>query len=128
MWEDLKNVTEYLQDMQLADVSAAATPVPSDAPQVTPSQTEMLVTLNQKKLIAMLESTQKARQEVASVAEDSSVAEQSFSEPPVTKDPSPSDSGSSSKLSTPYLRDVLRQQSNAAKDAANKRRFFEAKK
>lgn len=131
MWLDLAKVTRFLQDTQLASVSAPATPDPSESTTAAPvpsSETEMQVQLNPEKLNAMLQTTQEARQEVASVAQDSPVAEPSFSEPPVTKASPTYGSGSTSKLSTPYLRDVLRQQSNAAKDAANQRRFFEAKK
>jgi len=131
MWSKLAEVTRYLQDTQLASVSAPATPDPSESlpdPPVSSLQPEVQVQLNEEKLNVMLQSTQDARQEVASVAQDSSVTEKSFSEPPVTRASPSYGSGSSSKLSTPFLRDVLRRQSNAAKDAANQSKFFEAKK
>lgn len=128
MWGDLAKVTQYLGDAQLASNNAPSMATPDEVSPVPPLRTEKQFQLNQEQLIAMLQSTREARQEAAAVAQDTSVNEQSYSAPPVTNASPSYGSSSPTKLSTPFLRDVLRQQSNAAKNAANQSKFFEAKK
>jgi hypothetical protein len=128
MWLDLAEVTGYLQETQRANVNAPTMAQPSTTEPAPPQQTELQFQFNQEELIAMLQATQEARQEAAAVAQDSPPVEKSFSEPPVINASPSYGSGNSSKLSTPFLGDVLRQQSNAAKDAVNQSKFFETKK
>lgn len=132
MWIDLAKVTGYLQDTELAIVSSPAVTESgaseTEPPQPSP-QPEVQFHLNQENLIAMLQTAQEARQEVAANVPKESSANKVFSPgAPFTKVAPPSGSGRSAAPSSPYLRDVLRQQSNAAKNSVKQSEFFESKK
>lgn len=134
MWIQLAKVTGYLQDEQLASVAdteqpgSAAPGAGESAGSKTAWAPGVIYRLNPEQLAAMLESTNLAKEQVQAAT--------SHDRPPnlVPIDLSlptaagPDETDSSAEQTTPYLRDVLRQRSHAAKDAARQSRFFESKK